>query len=111
KASMAAAMGAEVITVAGSKDGVDIKRALAELGKRGVTSVLVEGGGRVAASLLKKGLADKLIQFISPVALGSDGLPSIGALGIKRLKDAPRLERIASRRVGEDILLEGYFRR
>lgn len=110
KASMAAATGAEVITVAGNKDGVDIKRVLTELGKRGVTSVLVEGGGRVAASLLKKGLADKLILFISPIALGSDGLPSIGALGIKRLKDAPRLERIASRRVGEDILLEGYFR-
>ncbi|MBI5903731.1 MAG: bifunctional diaminohydroxyphosphoribosylaminopyrimidine deaminase/5-amino-6-(5-phosphoribosylamino)uracil reductase RibD [Deltaproteobacteria bacterium] len=109
KASMAADRGAEVITVAGSKDGVDIKRVLREIGKRGVTSVLVEGGGRVAASLLKKGLADKLVLFISPIALGSDGLPSIGPLGIKRLKDAPRLERMASRKIGPDIVLEGYF--
>lgn len=109
KASMAEDRGAEVITVPGSGDGVDIKRVLKELGKRGVTSVLVEGGGRVAASLMKKGLADKLVLFISPMALGSDAMPSIGPLNIKRLKDAPRLDRMTSRKIGTDIVLEGYF--
>lgn len=109
KASMVVEEGAEVITVPVSKDGVDIKRVLKELGKRGVASVLVEGGGRVAASLIKKRLADKLVLFISPMALGSDGLPSIGPLGINRLKDAPRLERMAVRKIGHDIVLEGYF--
>lgn len=109
RASVVAEAGAEVITVAKSRDGVDIKRVLKELGKRGVTSVLVEGGGRVAASIVKNGLADKLVLFISPMALGSDAVPSMGPIGIKRLKDAPRLERMAARRIGPDIVLEGYF--
>src|SRR3990170_1760168 len=62
--------GAEVIKVNQSKDGLSIKGVLRELGKRGVTSVLIEGGARVAASALKEGAVDKAIFIVAPKIIG-----------------------------------------
>ncbi len=103
-------LGAEVIVVPASKDGVDIRFVLKELGKREVTSVLAEGGGRLTASLLKEGLIDKAVIFLSPIFLGGDSLPSVGGLNIRRLKDAPALKGIKTTKAGRDILVEGYLK-
>ncbi|MBI5345036.1 MAG: bifunctional diaminohydroxyphosphoribosylaminopyrimidine deaminase/5-amino-6-(5-phosphoribosylamino)uracil reductase RibD [Deltaproteobacteria bacterium] len=102
--------GASVVVVPASKEGVLLKSVLKELGRRGITSLLVEGGGRLAASFLKGGLVDKMALFLSPVILGGDGKPSIGRLGIKKVSAGLRLMDMTERKVGQDILIEGYLR-
>jgi len=99
--------GVEVILLeAPAGQPMDLRVGLESLAKRGLTRVLVEGGGRLAASLLAAGLVDRLVVFQAGVALGGDGLPGIAGLGLERLAAAPRfvLERVA--RVGNDVMMQ-----
>ncbi|MBI5892509.1 MAG: bifunctional diaminohydroxyphosphoribosylaminopyrimidine deaminase/5-amino-6-(5-phosphoribosylamino)uracil reductase RibD [Deltaproteobacteria bacterium] len=101
--------GAEVVLV-DSKDGhVDLKKLMHELGKREITSILIEGGARLAASAIKDGIADKVLIFYAPLLLGGNGIQMISSLGIKRLKDAVHLKNIQVKRIGKDVLLEGIL--
>ncbi len=76
---------------------VDPMSALRELASRGITRVLCEGGGHLAASLLQARLVDHLVVFQAGLAIGSDGLPSVGGLGVRALAQAHRfrLDRVA----------------
>ena len=97
--------GVEVIAVAERENGRPaLAAALKALAERGVTRVLVEGGGRLAASLLQAGLVDRIEWFRAPGAIGGDGVPSLAALGIDHADDMPRFVRIATTSVGEDVL-------
>lgn len=82
---------------------LDCSALLQVLGAQGLTSVFCEGGGAFAASLLDAGVVDRLIGFTAGVALGAEGQPSIGALGIDRLADAPRFSLESVRRLGPDV--------
>lgn len=77
---------------------------LSELGARGLTRVLCEGGGVLAASLLQAGLVDELVGYSAGVVLGADGLASVGAMGLAALSDAPRFRLIESRPIGGDLM-------
>lgn len=80
-----------------SADGsVDMADGLARLGMAGVTRVLCEGGGRLAASLLAAGLVDELVLFTGARVIGGDGVPAVGGFKIDRLANAPgfRLENV-----------------
>jgi diaminohydroxyphosphoribosylaminopyrimidine deaminase / 5-amino-6-(5-phosphoribosylamino)uracil reductase len=66
--------------------------------------VLCEGGGQFAAALLSAGLVDELIGFTAGLALGAEGRPALGALGIGRLAEAPRFRLIESRAVGAEVM-------
>ncbi|WP_281277645.1 bifunctional diaminohydroxyphosphoribosylaminopyrimidine deaminase/5-amino-6-(5-phosphoribosylamino)uracil reductase RibD [Thalassobius vesicularis] len=83
---------------------IDPSSALRQLGKQGLTRVFCEGGGMLAASLLSAGLVDELIGFTAGVALGAEGRPAIGALGLDHLSQAPRFSLAESRVIGNDIL-------
>ncbi|WP_319826347.1 bifunctional diaminohydroxyphosphoribosylaminopyrimidine deaminase/5-amino-6-(5-phosphoribosylamino)uracil reductase RibD [Thalassovita sp.] len=83
---------------------VDPASVLEQLGRQGMTRVFCEGGGMLAASLLAADLVDELIGFTAGVALGAEGRPAIGALGLDRLAQAPRFELVETRAVGPDIL-------
>ena len=97
--------GVQVIEVAAEEGGRPaLTSALKALAARGLTRVLVEGGGRLAASLLKAGLVDRIAWFRAPGAIGGDGVPALAALGVDRAGDMPRFVRIASTPVGEDVL-------
>lgn len=76
---------------------------LAELGRRGLTRVLVEGGGRLAASLLRKTLVDRLEWFRAPLLLGGDGIPAVAAFGVDALEQAPRFDNRGVRRRDADV--------
>jgi len=78
--------------------------ALGLLGERGLTRLLVEGGGRLAASLLRAGLVDRLVWLHAPLLLGGDGIPAVADLGLDRLAEAPAFERLTSETVGDDVL-------
>jgi diaminohydroxyphosphoribosylaminopyrimidine deaminase/5-amino-6-(5-phosphoribosylamino)uracil reductase len=85
--------------------------ALAALGARRITSLLVEGGAGLAAGLLREGLVDAIALFVAPLLLGGDGRALLGELGVGALADAPRLLDLRSRPVGPDVLLEAELRR
>lgn len=74
------------------------------LGREGLTRVFCEGGGALAASLLTGDLVDELVIFSAGMAIGAEGLPAIGAMGLARLGEAPRFERVETRAVGADLV-------
>jgi diaminohydroxyphosphoribosylaminopyrimidine deaminase/5-amino-6-(5-phosphoribosylamino)uracil reductase len=86
---------------------VDLADLLDKLAQRGVTHLLVEGGGEVATSFLAAGLVDRLLLFLSPRILGGDGLAWARAPGPRRLADALRLAEVEVTRHGDDVLVSG----
>jgi len=89
--------------VEADQERLSVAASLAALKRRGVSSVLVEGGGQVAASFLRAGLVDRLEWFRAPILLGGEGRPCVAALGLARLSDAPRLRRLAIEPCGDDL--------
>ncbi len=87
----------------------DPARAFGILGSQGLTRVLVEGGGRIAASLLKAGLIDRLVWFRAPVVLGGDGVPALAGMDVVKVADAYGFQRRAVSPVGPDVM-ESYVR-
>jgi diaminohydroxyphosphoribosylaminopyrimidine deaminase / 5-amino-6-(5-phosphoribosylamino)uracil reductase len=82
-------------------DPVDVLR---QLGAQGLTRVFCEGGGALAASLLAGDLVDELVGFTAGLAIGAEGLPAIGALGLDRLENAPRFDLVETRAIGPDVM-------
>ncbi|MDP2681229.1 MAG: bifunctional diaminohydroxyphosphoribosylaminopyrimidine deaminase/5-amino-6-(5-phosphoribosylamino)uracil reductase RibD [Deltaproteobacteria bacterium] len=103
------AKGAEILALPSKTGEVDLKTLMKELGKREITNLIIEGGPTIAAASLKDGIVDKITIFYAPRILGKEGLPMIEGLGIRRLKDAVSLSRLECKRLGEDILVEGYI--
>jgi diaminohydroxyphosphoribosylaminopyrimidine deaminase / 5-amino-6-(5-phosphoribosylamino)uracil reductase len=95
--------GVDIITAEPDAAGmVDLVALLGNLGRRGLTRLLVEGGGRLAAALLRAGLVDRLVWFHAPVLLGGDGVPAVAPLGLDTLDVMPHFERLTAEIVGED---------
>ena len=82
---------------------VDIKMALQILHDNGVSSLLVEGGGTLAASFLRLEVVDVIEWFRAPIILGGDSRGSIGDLGLEDMNLAKRFSRIEIRDLGDDI--------
>lgn len=82
----------------------------AVLAGRGLTRVLVEGGARLAASLLRADLVDRLEWFRAPRIIGGDGIPAVVAFGVNALEDSADFARAEVRKAGDD-LWESYARR
>ena len=99
------AAGVELLEVAEEDEGhMALGPVLLALGARGINDLLVEGGGLLAATLLRRGLVDRLVWFRAPTAIGGDGLPAVAELGLERLSEAPRFERVSVEAVGEDLM-------
>jgi len=99
------AQGVELIELAASAaDGLDLKAALTALAGRGITRLLVEGGARLAAALLRAQLVDRLAWFQAPLLVGSDGLPAIGGLEHATIAEAIHLARAQSQTLAQDTL-------
>jgi diaminohydroxyphosphoribosylaminopyrimidine deaminase/5-amino-6-(5-phosphoribosylamino)uracil reductase len=101
EASAFAALGATII---GCGRDATATAMLAALGQAtGVQTVLVEGGGVLAAALVAEGCVDRLEWFRAPLLLGAEGRSAIGPLGLERLIEARRFRRIGIRELGDDI--------
>ncbi len=99
------AAGFELIPVATGPDGLlDPAEMLREFGDRGITRLLVEGGGRLAASLVAANLVDMIYWFRAPSLIGGDGREALAALGIATPNDAPRFRLSRTARCGVDTL-------
>jgi diaminohydroxyphosphoribosylaminopyrimidine deaminase / 5-amino-6-(5-phosphoribosylamino)uracil reductase len=79
---------------------------------RGLSSVLWECGGMLAASAIAEGTVQKVMAFIAPKIIGGQNAPSpIGDLGLMEMTDALQLEKVKFSAIGTDFLLEGYLNR
>ncbi|MFZ5564691.1 MAG: bifunctional diaminohydroxyphosphoribosylaminopyrimidine deaminase/5-amino-6-(5-phosphoribosylamino)uracil reductase RibD [Thermodesulfobacteriota bacterium] len=96
---------------AGLADGrIDLDRLMEDLGKAGVTSLLIEGGARVIGSAFAAGIVDKVCFFYAPKILGGDdGVPVCAGAGPERMADALPVRDISVLRFGDDIMIEGYM--
>ncbi|WP_074221730.1 bifunctional diaminohydroxyphosphoribosylaminopyrimidine deaminase/5-amino-6-(5-phosphoribosylamino)uracil reductase RibD [Rhodovulum sp. ES.010] len=98
-------LGARPMTVPVGPGGqLDAPALLRALGAAGLTRVFCEGGGSLAATLLSAGLVDELVGFTAGLALGAEGQPGLGALGLDRLAAAPRFRLVEARAVGGDVM-------
>lgn len=88
---------------------VDIRAFLKELAKMEITSVLIEGGGETIASAFEAGVVDKVYFFIAPKVIGGRGaVTSVEGEGIEKAGKAIGLKRTSFRKIGDDLLIEGY---
>ena len=91
---------------------VDLAELFKALGKREITSVLVEGGGVLLGSLFDRGLVDKVVAFISPIIIGGmEARMAVAGNGVDKVVDAAKLERIRVEKFGEDLMVIGYIKR
>lgn len=98
------AAGVEIIPVEGAGTELDLAAALKLLASRGVTRLLVEGGGRLAAGLVRRDLVDTIVWFRAPILLGGDARPAFAELGLSEVAAAPRFKRVDQRRFGDDLM-------
>lgn len=97
--------GIEQIRVAAAGNGKpDLSAVMRALGKRGITSVMVEAGGRFAASLIREGLVQRLVWMRSAMLIGHDGLPAIADLGLEKLAEGHDFKRVALYPSGPDTV-------
>jgi diaminohydroxyphosphoribosylaminopyrimidine deaminase/5-amino-6-(5-phosphoribosylamino)uracil reductase len=104
--------GVEIID--GEADGAgnpDLARVLTALAARGITRLLVEGGGRIAAALVRAGLVDRVVWFRAPRLIGGDGVPAVAGFGVERLRDAVDFRTVSSMPVGDDVMETYNIRR
>jgi len=97
-------LGATLIPCALQDHHIDPTDLLQQLGQEGLTRVFCEGGSALAASLLAADLVDELVGFTAGMAIGAEGLPAIGAMGLSSLADAPRFDLVETRVVGGDVM-------
>ncbi len=96
--------GCKVLPVAEHEGRVKLSAVLADLGKRGVTDLLVEGGATVLKSFWEAGLADKVVVYIAPVIIGGEA----GARVTNFAEKVEKLEDVSIKQFDGDVCIEGY---
>ena len=102
--------GVHVYLLPKKNNRISLKKMIKLLGQSGVTSILVEGGGRLNTSALKEGIVDKVNLFLAPLIIGGESAPGVvGGPGIKSLKQALHIKNLTVTPVGADWMVEGYL--
>ncbi|MBT8458667.1 MAG: bifunctional diaminohydroxyphosphoribosylaminopyrimidine deaminase/5-amino-6-(5-phosphoribosylamino)uracil reductase RibD [Boseongicola sp.] len=96
--------GARIFPLKTSGAQLSLAKALSSLGEAGLTRVLCEGGGMLAASLLTAGLVDELIVFAGGKMIGAEGQPGVGPLGVSALSDTPTFTLAEVKPIGGDVM-------
>ena len=100
-------LGAEVVILPATSEGrVDLDALLDELGRRGLSSLLVEGGAGVITAMLRERRVRRLVVSIAPLVLGA-GIEAVGDLDIMRLRDAFAFRRASFSQLGPDVIFDG----
>lgn len=100
----------EVIFSEGEK--VDLNQLLQIMGERKIDSILVEGGGKLHASFLEKGLINRVYAYIAPKLIGgSKALSPIEGNGIEKMEYANKLDEVEIEQLGQDILITGILKK
>jgi diaminohydroxyphosphoribosylaminopyrimidine deaminase / 5-amino-6-(5-phosphoribosylamino)uracil reductase len=101
---------AEVLRLPAAADGrVSLPALLDELGKRGMLSLLVEGGAEVHASFFAEGLVDKVYAYVAPRLIGGKQAPGpLAGIGVEHLAASTQLRELDFARLGADLVITGY---
>ncbi|HDR4897864.1 TPA: RibD family protein, partial [Bacillus cereus] len=100
--------GVKIFVTSGEKH-INLYEMLDVLGGKGVSSLLIEGGGEVNASFIENKLIDKLILYIAPKMIGGRMAPSfVEGAGITKMQDAIEFKDISFTQVGKDYRFIGY---
>ncbi len=99
--------GAEVLVLSGRGGRLRLGVLLRHLAARGIVSVLIEGGGVLAAAALRERVVDRLMLVATPLLIGGDGRPMLAGIGVKHPARAPRLVDERTHRIGPDLIREG----
>jgi diaminohydroxyphosphoribosylaminopyrimidine deaminase/5-amino-6-(5-phosphoribosylamino)uracil reductase len=103
-------LGAEVLILSEDAGRVALRPLLQELGKRRITSLLVEGGADTLGSFFDARLVDKFFFFYAPKILGGPpAFPAVAGKGVNRLAEAHQVRDLTVRRLGADLLISGYL--
>ena len=99
--------GVRVVLVGQDEYGrVSLPQLLKKLGRTGISSLMVEGGGQIITSFLSERLVDKLVITIAPKIIGQ-GINWVGDLGLERMDQVLKFSEYKFRKVGDDIVFEG----
>jgi diaminohydroxyphosphoribosylaminopyrimidine deaminase/5-amino-6-(5-phosphoribosylamino)uracil reductase len=105
------ACGAEVLIIETKQSGIDLRQLFKFLGRRDITSILIEGGASINASVLEENLVDKIYWFIAPKIIGGkSALGPVGGQGVHDVNHAHSFEDMNIETVGQDILISAYMR-
>jgi diaminohydroxyphosphoribosylaminopyrimidine deaminase/5-amino-6-(5-phosphoribosylamino)uracil reductase len=100
--------GAEVITMPQIVGQVNLASLFADLGRRGLQSVLLESGAELNGEMLRRGFVDRMMVFIAPrIVGGADARGVFGGCGVARMAQSLNLRDLRTARFGDDILIEG----
>lgn len=97
-------LGARLIICATKGSQLDPTDVMRQLALSGFNRIFCEGGSALAASLIQADLVDELVGFTAGLAIGAEGLPSVGALGLERLDQGARFRLSQCRPIGDDIV-------
>jgi diaminohydroxyphosphoribosylaminopyrimidine deaminase/5-amino-6-(5-phosphoribosylamino)uracil reductase len=100
-----------VVEVPSRSGHVDLGIGLQKLAEAGLTTVLIEGGGGLAAALLRANLVDEVHWMLAPMLIGSEGRSGLGPLELAKLSDAVSIDPLRVARRGRDIHLHGLIER
>lgn len=99
--------GAVILTLPSYRGRVDLAALLRELARRGITHVLLEGGGTVLTEALDRRLVDRVYWYVAPMILGGTAILSVSGQGIQRLSQAIRVVDPTVLRFGNDVCISG----
>lgn len=104
-------LGIKVIEVSEKNNKVNLKELVKKLGQEEIDSILIEGGGTLNFSALEENIVDKVIFYIAPKILGGENSKScIAGMGFSELDNAVNLKNMSYRKIGEDLVVEGYIK-
>lgn len=102
--------GVRIIEAPLKQGRIDLDKMMNRLGADGITSLLIEGGAEVFASALAADIVDKVFFFYAPKILGGDdGVPVCRGRGPELMDRCIRVRDMDVRRIGSDVLIEGYI--
>jgi diaminohydroxyphosphoribosylaminopyrimidine deaminase/5-amino-6-(5-phosphoribosylamino)uracil reductase len=101
--------GIEVLIIPSRAGQVDLYELMLSLGRKEISSLLVEGGGTLNYSLLQENLIDKIYFFVAPLLLGGVAAPTpLEGSGVHEMDDSWVVEEMEIRQLDKDLLIIGY---
>ena len=105
KAERLRQQGVEVWSVTAQDGSVDLKELVKRLGKRGIDSILLEGGGTLNESALRAGIVQEVNAFVAPKIFGGKARSPVEGTGVEVPQEALQMEMKQVRQVGKDLLI------
>ena len=103
-------LGARVLVTKIKEGRVNLKALMKKLAEMEISSVFIEGGGEVSASAVESGIVNKILFFIAPKIIGGRNAKTpVEGRGITSMAQAVPVSDISVRRIGADIMVEGYL--